>query len=536
MSDNTQGALAQVAEHSPAEGMVPGVTGGNPNLSSLFNTMLQQSQQRQSYLQRQQEAYNQEMEKYAEMVKQSQQPGYGDAARWGAMAEAASQVPPTWGNLGAMIGQVGAAYGNARANEQQEALKNQTTLTKMRQEEVRSLEAKDQNAAMLRALTGTTGRTSAPTIKVVDGKLIAAKWDPVTQSYSTEVLSGSQDQIRTRLFNTFYDKAVAAELPNPEQYAQEQTERTLASFGGTTVKGESNNIPGVKSTTSAPQMQVTPQTQAVRDAEATRLRTGEQTGNLPEWPTMPPEVKLSKEDEDTVTRLRARIAANPNAADRDIATLQSIVKKYAQPNARSLRYLDKPARKMEEATGEVAGKALGEEQSDLNTARESASQMIGQLDLLKKLYETPNMPEGELANSIQQVRSGLKSIGIDVGPEVDAANLASAISGKMALLTRTAEGKNLMPGAMSDFEQKILRNLVPSLESTAEGRAALIDVMRAMAQSRIRFADEANKMAESNRGILPSEWHTRKTRLMKEEMARIAQLNTQIASRFKGAK
>ena len=134
------------------------------------------------------------------------------------------------------------------------------------------------------------------------------------------------------------------------------------------------------------------------------------------------------------------------------------------------------------------------------------------------------------------MRSGLKSIGIDVGEEVGAANLASSISGKMALLTRTAEGKNLMPGAMSDFEQKILRNLVPSLEQTAEGRVALIDIMQAMAKARMRFSEEANKMAIANRGILPPEWDARKVRLMKEEMARIALLNSDIANRFKGAK
>ena len=532
---NVQGALSQVANPSPAEAMIPGASGGNANLSFLMTNMIQQGERRQSYLERQQDAYNKEMEKYTQMVQQSQQPGSNEAQMWGNMAEAASNVAPTWGNLGAMIGRVGGAYGNFRGAEQQENLKNQAMLTKMRQEEVRSLEAKDQNAALLRAMTGAGSKVATPTIKVVDGKLVAAKWDPVTQTYHTEVLTGSQDQMKARLYQNFYDKAVAAELPNPEEYAMTQTERTLAQFGGTTVKGEANAIPGVKSAEpgSVPSMNVTPKEQASRDEEGKRIRAGEVSGELPAWPEMPKEIPLSKEDAEAVERLNARIAANPKAATKDLATLKGIQEKYSKPG--NLTYLDKPARKMEESTAEIAGKALGEEHTDLNVARESSSQMLGQLDLLKKVYQTPNLPEGELANSIQQVRSGLKSIGIDVGPEVDAANLASAISGKMALLTRTAEGKNLMPGAMSDFEQKILRNLVPSLESTAEGRAALIDVMKAMAQSRIRFADEANKMAEANRGILPPDWHSRKARLMKEEMARIAKLNTEIANRFKGA-
>jgi len=146
------------------------------------------------------------------------------------------------------------------------------------------------------------------------------------------------------------------------------------------------------------------------------------------------------------------------------------------------------------------------------------------------------MPEGKLASELQSVRSGLKTLGIEVGPETDAANMATAIAGKMALLTRTADGKNLMPGAMSDFEQGILRSLVPGLEGTAEGRTALIDVLQQMARSRLVFAEEANKMADANRGILPTEWNTRKQRVMKEEMAKMAHLNSQVAARFQGAK
>ena len=279
-----------------------------------------------------------------------------------------------------------------------------------------------------------------------------------------------------------------------------------------------------------------------RDAEARRIREGEQNGQLPPWPKMPEEAapqeedaQLSPEDAATATRLMARIKANPAAAEKDTATLNALMKKYETP-APTMSYIDKPKRKMEEATATEAGKALGAEQQDLNAAAASSSQMIGQLDLLKRLYLTPNMPEGRFANELQTVRSGLKTIGIDVGDEVGAADMASSIAGKMALLTRTADGKNLMPGAMSDFEQRLLRTLVPGLEGTAQGRAALIDVMQQMARSRMRFAEEANKMAEANRGILPTEWNVRKQRIMKEEMARLAHLNAEVAARLQGVK
>jgi len=530
-----QGALSQIS--SPAEAMVPGASGGNPMLGDMFKSMLAGNQQKQNYLEQQQAAYNKDMEKYAQMVEQSRSPESNEASMWGGMAEAASNVTPTWGNTGAMLGRIGGAYGKNQESQQQSDLKNQGTLTKMRQDEVRALESKDQNAALLRSI-GAGTKAGQPTIKVVDGKLIAAKFDPITQSYTTEVLSGSQDQIKARIYQNFYNKAVAAELPNPEDYAQQQTDKTLQQFGGTTVKGETNAIPGIKSSSepSMPSMKITPSVQAARDEEAGRIRKGEITGNLPEWPTLPPETKLAPEDATTVARLQSRIKANPNATENDTKTLQGILNKYEKPSAKSLTYLDKPKRALEEETGKLAGKALGEEQQNLNVASESSNQLIGQLDLLKKLYQTPNMPEGQLAKELQSIRSGLKTAGIDVGPEVGAADLASSVAGKMALLTRTAEGKNLMPGAMSDFEQKILRGLVPGLEGTAEGRTALIDLMQNMAKTRMRFAEEANRMATENRGILPPEWNVRKARIMKEEMARIAQLNSKVASRFQGAK
>ena len=538
MADSmNQGALSQIS--SPAEAMVPSASGGNTLVSDMLKTMLSDNQQRQGYLEQQQASYNRDMEKYADMVKQSQAPEANDAAIWGGMANAAASVEPTWGNIGTMMGKIGGAYGASKEFQQQSDLKNQHTLTKMRQDEVRAMESKDQNAALIRAMSGGA-KASSPTIKVVDGKLVAAKWDPVSQTYNTEVLTGSQDQMKARLYQNFYNKAVAAELPNPEEYALAQTEKTLAQFGGTTVKGEANSIPGVKSAspaqTSAPEMKISPATQADRDEIAQLLRKGEVTGDLPKWPTLPTEVKLTPEDTATVRRLQDRIAANPQTAANDSATLQGILSKYEKPAAKSITYLDKPKRAMEEETGKLAGKALGEEQQNLNVAAESSNQLYGQLDLLKKLYQTPNMPEGQLAKELQTIRSGLKTAGIDVGAEVGAADLASSIAGKLALLTRTAEGKNLMPGAMSDFEQKILRGLVPGLEGTAEGRAALIDIMQNIAKSRIRFAEEANRMATENRGMLPPEWNQRKQRLMKEEMARLAQLNSQIATRFQGAK
>lgn len=520
--------------------------GGNNLQTEAFQKLLSRSDEQQDYLTQQRQAYNAELENYSNLVKQSQESGVNDAGRWGAIASALARVPPTWGNIGTSIAAAGSAASSYDQAQMAEALKSQHDLTKLRQDEVRAMEARNQNAAMLRALSGNYGKSSNPTIKVVDGKLIAAKWDPETQSYSTEVLSGSQDQIKSRIYQNFYNKAVAAELPNPEEYAQQQTEKTLTQFGGMTVKGEANAIPGVKGST-----QPSSSVEGVGPQEGIGPQEGEgTTGISPSLAGM-----LIPEDQAVATRLVARINANPATAKNDTLTLQRLLTKYderskassVQPaptvksapitsEVGSLRYPDKPKKAMETGTAEETGKALGKEHESLNAAAQASGAMVNQLDLLEKLYSTPNMPEGELAPQIQQLRSGLKSLGIDTGEGVGAADMARAVATKFALHTRTGEGGNLLPGQMSNYEDKLLQQMSPVLSLTQEGRLALTQYMRETAKSNMRVAHEANAMADANRGILPSDWRARRERIMKEEMARLTQLNRKIMSRFKGAK
>lgn len=267
--------------------MVEQAAGGLPSVQALMQNMLQQGQQKQDYLAQQQAAYNRDMERYAQMVEQSRQPESNEAAMWGSMANAAAKVRPEVGNLGAMLGAVGGAYGGFQDQQQQMNLKNQADLTKLRQAEVRALESKDQNAAMLKALTGGGKSGMNPVVKVVDGKLM--KYDPLTNS--TEVLSGSQDQIKRNLYTTFFNAAVKNEMPNPEMYAMQQMEQALAQFGGTAVKGDANAIPGVRSSLPKPEI-------LTDNAEQPSLKFDVSS--------------LSQEDRDLARRLISRYQANPN--------------------------------------------------------------------------------------------------------------------------------------------------------------------------------------------------------------------------------
>lgn len=549
-----EGALNQMNPMAAIAG------GGNDLQAQMFQQMLDTSKKKQSYLEQQQEAYNADMEKYAQMVQQSQQPDSREAQMWGSMAGAASSVAPTWGNIGAMLGKTGEAYGNFQAADQQLNLKNQSDLTKLRQNEVRALESKDQQAAMLRAMAG---KAQNPTIKVVDGKLV--KYDPVTGG--TEVLSGSQDQIKSKLFQTFYNKAVANEMENPEAYAQQQVEKTLGQFGGTTVTGKSNGIPGARS--SAPQLVEQPPqntnpvgakswpeinssvqaSQPQKDTDAGKIMIAEEGGTpasanarLAELDKAVEEAKgdakgiligernrlrtgmgqgqataqLSSQDQELAARLIARINANPEAAGNDVPRLQQILGKYqdgAQPQpapvaqpasqaAPALTYVDKQKRKEEESYGAGVGKHMADTTIDLQKTGAAAQSLIGDLNTLESLYKEhgDKIPEGALGPVLNTMKSGLTTFGVDVKGQ-GAADMVNAIATKQALKARTADGENMLPGAMSNYEDRLLQSMSPGMLMTQDGRLLAIQVAKAQMQMRVDLATAARAYRKEHKRL-----------------------------------
>ena len=93
----------------------------------------------------------------------------------------------------------------------------------------------------------------------------------------------------------------------------------------------------------------------------------------------------------------------------------------------------------------------------------------------------------------------------------------------------------MLPGQMSNYEDKLLQQMSPVLSLTSEGRLALIQYMQEMNTSNMRIAKEAQNLADANKGMLPSNWPQRKTRIEKEEMARLIQLHRNLATQFQGA-
>lgn len=257
---------------------------------------------------------------------------------------------------------------------------------------------------------------------------------------------------------------------------------------------------------------------------------------------------VSKITPEVQTALLGQIAAyranpTPNARARLEQTIaQALANGHiAAPGAPQTAYprpaaspaLDIPAKEMEKATGEVQGKDLGAEFKQLRDASTNSGKMVNQLQVLKNIYENPNIPQGEYGPMIQGVRSGLSSFGFKMDESVGAADLADKIAKNWSLHLRTADGANLLPGAMSNYEDKMLQSMGPGLASTNAGRRAQVDMMIEASISNQRIYDEANKLAAANRGILPHTWNQRRELVMKQEMARLAIINREIVAKLK---
>ena len=350
--------------------------------------------------------------------------------------------------------------------------------------------------------------------------------------------------VYTKVYEAAYKAAVDQKMPNPEKYAKEQADAVIQQYILANPSIAGSLFPQRPGQAPLPS-QTTPGAPATAAAAPTRLED-----NAIQTPYGTEVIDPSKagfsfdvsglgaEDRELLKRLISRYRSNPNPGTQQ-ATLNAIQQLIGdgklQSDAATLQYKDVPKTKMQESQAESVGKDLAKEGTLLNDAMSASNKMIMQLDLLDRLYSTPNMPEGELGPLVQQIRSGLKSIGVDVGKEVGAADMARAVASNFALHLRTGEGQNLLPGAMSNYEDKLLQQMAPVLSLTNEGRLALSQFMREMAKANARLGHEFNQMTDE-RGIVDPSWRKRKERVMKEEMARMTEMNRELMTRFQGAK
>lgn len=155
------------------------------------------------------------------------------------------------------------------------------------------------------------------------------------------------------------------------------------------------------------------------------------------------------------------------------------------------------ARAADKVTAEGRAKfALDRETSFQNSWGESYGR-LQQLDLIQNLMSDPNVASGALAESISSLKGVADSLGISVKGKT-AEDVISAVTNEMALKMRLQGGQNLMPGAMSNFETKLLTSMSPSMSQSREGRMLLIQVSKAKAEKDMKISEMAADYLDKN--------------------------------------
>src|SRR5574343_934258 len=503
-------------------GELSGVVSGNAPLKSLMDLMLSQAQQRSEQAPKPGERQA-ALEEYQRATRA--QPD--DRPDWKVMAQGFVTSP----NLADPRANASSMFNYMLATEtvrREQARKGAIEAAKMAYEDIKDRErtllpgmGTGAMSEMLHATLNPIQNIGGVGISRITGEMIVPK--PLEGTHA-------------KIYDTALKHAVEQKMPSPEQYAKQQADNYIrqmlsnpsiagslyAQREGQTPLPSQGGIP--KTAASAPEF--SPEV----DAEMAALKPDESGVVLTPGTDVQALIsQLEKDEKQAVASGDYARAAEIQRAKVAIRNKQPAVPAKPTP----LQYRDMPKAKMEESQAEAVGKDLQKEASTLNSAMTASNKMISQISLLEKLYSTPNMPEGELGPMLQQVRSGLKSLGVDVGKEVGAADMARAVASNFALHLRTGEGENLLPGAMSNYEDKLLQQMSPVLSLTNEGRLALARFMKEMAKTNARFGHEFNKMTD-DRGIVSPEWRKRKERVMKEEMARIAEVNREIMKRFQG--
>lgn len=438
--------------------------------------------------------------------------GSDEASMWGAIAGGMGSVSPQYGNFGQMLAAAGAAYGKQQATAEQQRFERNAVIAKLYEQDVRKQLGAQQ------------------------GKFIQFK-DDKGNLYIMNNATGERQVIPAsgvKSWDALYNKFLANRLANNDPDAVDNATAMAREAMASSPRGVADTA------TVQPPVKPVGAPSAENTAQATGMS----------YPKVKPEEDAAyiADQIDLLRRERLKYAGNADVQrdlDKQESTLRKKLSAYeggftpgpvqatgSYPATKKIAYLDKPKEKMEEAAAGEVGKDLGKELTNLNQAAATSAQVTNQLIQLKQLYENPNIPEGTYGPAIQSIRSGLKGLGADI-KDVGDADLADKIAKNYSLHLRTAGGQNLLPGAMSNYEDQLLQSMGPSLSSTQAGRLAQIELMLEIDKTNQRLASEINKMAGANRGIPPSEWHQRRERIIKEEKARLAVVSRGIIERLR---
>lgn len=454
----------------------------------------------------------------------------------GAAAAAGQPTSNFWQSLAGAINQ----YNNSKLEQhlyqqrmaetrQQKAFDNLTKL-----EDKQSRNAARERLAMARPL------------KLKDGSW--ATWDPTTNPPSLKPLVGAESGIFDEVYAKFLKIATENKMPNPEDWATDQawyyvrrrpvsggepatpapgapgSRETRSALAGSAPAAPSSSTPS--SLAPAAQSAVAPSSPSPA-AEAPRARL--------DWQGDPREAfrqaAALTDPADRAAMLRLAADRWPELA----AELRGKAASPTQTKPASVEYLDQRKEKQEQSYGTAEGKDLVDEARALKSAYATNTTLQAQLTQLKHAFSSnKNIASGELAPFISTTKSYLEGIfGRNVvGDSPTWENIIDSLSTDMALHTRTKDGTNLLPGAISNYENQLMFKMVPQIKDTKNGRLAKIDLMMEFSKTNMRISEEATKFAKAHDNKLTPEWEERKQRVMREERARLAEFARELVQRY----
>lgn len=256
----------------------------------------------------------------------------------------------------------------------------------------------------------------------------------------------------------------------------------------------------------APLAVQTPGSNVLTPVEVPRLSVPAQTGagNPPPDMKVPPTEQKARDSDavyirqEELSRLMKTRDELPLGPDRDKINVDIATLRKEQLGGR-------PALKSAETEAEKAGR--GGERGKINEKNfhtlmetgNAAQDLNGQLNVMKQLFTEHGgeIPSGKGAEWIAGAKSLLDTFGIDTkgkGPT----DVIQGLGTMGALKSRTADGQNLLPGAMSNYEDQMLRSAFPGLNTTREGRLLQIEILQAQLRMKKELSDAAVKFYSEN--------------------------------------
>lgn len=144
----------------------------------------------------------------------------------------------------------------------------------------------------------------------------------------------------------------------------------------------------------------------------------------------------------------------------------------------------------------AVGKFFGEAYADIQRAGFAAAENIARAERLGQLLE--GVHTGKFAPLGLEVSKAAQAIGFNIDPNVGNKEAAEALANQMALELRNPAGGAGMPGALSDKDREFLKQMIPGIGVTPEGRKKILFTMKQIAKRNQEVARMAREYRKRN--------------------------------------